>query len=84
METIKTKSFLSAIPSWALALLTMFLAFVVLMVVGDIMTAIFEQNFWISSLWIVICSGWALSIIASIIRACRGRKVALYDNTEIR
>ena len=30
------------IPSWGLALLTMFLAFVVLMVVGDILTAIFK------------------------------------------
>jgi VIT1/CCC1 family predicted Fe2+/Mn2+ transporter len=84
MGTYKTKSFLSGIPSWGLALLTMFLAFVVLMVVGDIMTAIVERNFWISSLWIVICSGWALSIIASIIGARRGRKVALYDNSEIR
>jgi len=104
----------------------MFLAFVVLMVVGDILTAIFkksesdigelgfyiiynliiaggcfyicrqnpgsiwyvpalcniigiisaivERNFWISSLWIVICSGWVLSVIASIIGARTERR----------
>jgi len=103
------KQNLWGIPSWGLALLTMFLAFVVAMVVGDIIVAIFripesntagllfyilysfiiacgcfyicrlnsksiwyvpvlfniigiisaivERNFWISSLWIVICSG---------------------------
>lgn len=120
------------IPSWGLALLTMFLAFVVLMVVGDILTAIFkipesdigdmvfyiiynliiaggcfyicrqnpksiwyvpvlcniigifsaiiERNFWISSLWIVICSGWILSIIASIIGSQIGLKKAISDN----
>jgi len=120
------------IPSWGLALLTMFLAFVVLMVVGDIIAAIFrmpesnaddlvfyilynliiaggcfyicrqnpksiwyvpvlcniigiisaiiERNFWISSLWIVICSGWVLSIIASIIGAQIGRGKAISGN----
>jgi hypothetical protein len=120
---------LLGIPSWGLALLTMFLAFVVLMVVGDILTAIFkipesyivdmvfyiiynliiaggcfyicrqnpksiwyvpvlcniigifsaiiERNFWISSLWIVICSGWVLSVIASIIGARTGKKKAV-------
>lgn len=31
-----------------------------------IFSAIAEPNFWISSLWIVICGGWGLSIIASI------------------
>ena len=116
-------------PSWGLALLTMFLAFVVLMVMGDILTAIFkipesngvdltfyilynliiaggcfyickqnpksifyvpvlcniigiissivEPTFWISSLWIVICSGWVLSIIASISGALIGKKKAI-------
>ncbi len=127
-----SKPNLWGIPSWGLALLTMFLAFVVLMVVGDIIVAIFkipesnndvlvfyilynlviaggcfyicrqnpksiwyvpvlcniigiisaiiEQNFWISSLWIVICSGWVLSIIASILGALIGRKKAIPDN----
>jgi len=120
------------IPSWGLALLTMFMAFVVLMVVGDIITAILklqesdigdlvfyilynliiaggcfyicrqnpksiwyvpvlsniigiisaiiERNFWLSSLWIVICSGWVLSIFASIIGARSGRKSTLVVN----
>jgi hypothetical protein len=125
-ESQGTKPNLWGIPSWGLALLTMFLAFVVLMVVGDIVTAIFkipesdigdlvfytlynliiasgcfyicrqnpksiwyvpllcnivgimsaiiEPNFWIGSLWIVICSGWVLSIIVSIIGARLGSK----------
>ena len=131
-ESQGKKPNLWGIPSWGLALLTMFLAFVVLMVVGDIITAIFkipesdigdlvfyilynliiaggcfyicrqnpksiwyvpvlcniigiisaiiERNFWISSLWIVICSGWVLSIIASIIGAQTGRKKAISNN----
>jgi len=119
------------IPSWGLALLTMFLAFVVLMVVSDIIAGIFkipegkgdlvfyilynliiaggcfficrlnpksiifvpvlcniigiissivEPTFWIGSLWIVICGGWVLSIIASITGALSGRKKAISDN----
>ena len=131
-EPQSKKSNLWGIPSWGLALLTMFLAFVVLMVVGDIISAIFripesntvdlvfyilynliiasgcfylcrmnpksiwyvpvlcniigiisaiiERNFWISSLWIVICSGWVLSIIASIIGAQIGKKKAISNN----
>jgi len=123
------KSDLWGFSSWGLALLTMFLAFIVLMVVGDIIAAIFklqesngvvlafyilynliiaggcfyicrqdpksiwyvpvlcnligiisaivEQNFWIGSLWIVIGSGWVLSIIASIIGALIGKKKAI-------
>ena len=125
-ESQGKKPYLWGIPSWGLALLTMFLAFVILMVVSDILTAIFkipendigglvfyilyiliiaggcfyicrqnpksiwyvpvlcniigiisaiiEPNFWISSLWIVICSGWVLSIIVSIIGARLGSK----------
>jgi hypothetical protein len=117
------------IPSWGLALLTMFLAFVVLMVVGDIIAAVFrikesdaadlvfyilynliiaggcffivrrdpksiwyvpvlcniagiissfiERNFWITPLWIVICGGWVLSIIASVTGAIIGRKIKI-------
>ena len=131
MKTNKGKSFLTGVPSWGLALLTMFLAFVVLMVVGDILSAIFkipesdigdlvfyilynliiaggcfyicwqnpksvwyvpvlcniigiisaiiEPNFWISSLWIVICGGWLLSIVASIIGARMGKRKAISD-----
>jgi hypothetical protein len=131
-ESQGKKPYLWGIPSWGLALLTMFLAFVVLMVVGDILTAIFkipesdfgdfafyilynliiaggcfyicrqnpksiwyvpvlcniigiisaiiERNFWISSLWIVICSGWVLSIIVSIIGALLGSKKEILSN----
>jgi hypothetical protein len=132
METNKRKSFFTGIPSWGLALLTVVLAFVVLMVVGDILAAIFkipesdgadlvfyilynliiaggcfyicrqnpksilyvpvlcnivgifsavvERNFWISSLWIVICSGWVLSIFASIIGAWMGKRKIISNN----
>ena len=125
-ESQGKKPYLWGIPSWGLALLTMFLAFVILMVVSDILTAIFKipesdigglvfyilyiliiaggcfyicrqnpksiwyvpvlcniigiisaiivPNFWISSLWIVICIGWVLSIIVSIIGARLGSK----------
>jgi len=117
------------IPSWGLALLTMLLAFFVLMFVGSsiaelfripdnnaaewvfymlynliiaggcyyicrhnpksvwyvpvlsniigIISAIAEPNFWISSLWIVICGGWGLSIIASIWGSWTGRKQSI-------
>jgi hypothetical protein len=133
-ETIMQKGkrpYLAGIPSWGLALLTMFLAFVVLMIVSDILVAVFripegngvdlvfyilynliiagscfyicrqnpksilyvpvlcniigiissiaEPTFWKDSLWIVICSGWVLSIIASIIGAFIGRRTT-YDN----
>lgn len=132
-EPLGKKPNLWGIPSWGLALLTMFLAFVVLMVVGDILTAIFkipdsngvdlafyilynliiaagcfyicrqnpksiwyvpvlcniigiisaiiERNFWISSLWIVICGGWALSIIASLIGATVGKRTNVSDKS---
>ena len=44
-----------------------------------IFSAIDEPNFWISYLWMFICGGWVLSIIASIIGYYIGRK-ALFDN----
>jgi hypothetical protein len=121
------------IPSWGLALLTMVLAFGVLMVVGDllaatfkipesdigdlvfyilynliiaggcfyicrqnpksiwyvpvlcniigIISAIIERNFWISSLWIVICGGWALSVITSIIGALIAKRTTISDKS---
>jgi hypothetical protein len=47
-----------------------------------IFSAIIEPNFWISSLWIVICSGWALSIIASITGVLIGRKKTVFNNPE--
>jgi hypothetical protein len=39
-----------------------------------ILSAIIERNFWISSLWIFIGSGWLLSLGASIIGYYIGRK----------
>jgi hypothetical protein len=45
-----------------------------------IISAIIEPNFWISSLWIVICSGWLLSLISSITGAQFGRKKAISVN----
>ena len=40
-----------------------------------IFSAIVEPNFWISSLWMFICGGWVLSIIASVIGYFMGRRV---------
>jgi hypothetical protein len=127
MKRTGKKSLLSGIPSWALALLTVVLAFVVLMIVGDIVAAIFkisdenvaaelifymlynliiatgcfficrqdyksiwyvpflcnmvgifsaivERNFWVSSLWIVICGGWILSLAAALAGSYLGKK----------
>ena len=46
-----------------------------------IIAAIVEPNFWIStSMWIPMCGGLVLSIIASIIGARKGRKVAVSEN----
>jgi hypothetical protein len=40
-----------------------------------IIAAIIEPNFWITSLWLLICSGWVLSVIASVIGARIGRRL---------
>jgi len=46
-----------------------------------IMAAFGEENFyWISTLWIIICGGWVLSLIASIIGAQIGRRTAISNN----
>jgi hypothetical protein len=127
MKRAVKKSFLSGIPSWGLALLTLVLAFFILMIVGDIIAAIFkisdenvaaelifyilynliiavgcfficlqdyksvwyvpilcnsmgifsaivERNFWISSLWIVICCGWIISLSAAIVGSLLSKK----------
>jgi len=47
-----------------------------------IISAIVEPTFWKGSLWIVICSGWALSIITSIIGALIGKKINVSDNSQ--
>jgi predicted permease len=45
-----------------------------------IISALVEPNFWKGSDWIFVCSGWVLSIIASIIGALVGRKNIISDN----
>jgi len=52
-----------------------------------ILSAFIEPNFWrlppnVSGIpmWIPVCGGWVLSIIASIIGATLGRKAAITDN----
>ena len=42
-----------------------------------IISAVVEPNFWITSLWLVICGGWALSLIGAISGAIAGRRVIL-------
>ncbi|HUX96897.1 MAG TPA: hypothetical protein VMV47_14275 [Bacteroidales bacterium] len=132
METDRKKSFIAGIPSWALALFTLFGATIVTIVIGEglgpyikinenigqaiayilngiiiavccyfivkknpksiwyvllicnafvILPAIIEPNFWIStSMWIPMCGGLILSIIASMIGARTGRNAIISDN----
>ena len=127
MKTTSKKSILKGIPSWGLALLTVVVAFVILMVVGQIIASIFkipeekgelvfyifynliiaigcflickqnpksilyvpllcnvigilaaivEPTFWKSGLWIVICSGWAVSLGTALAGYYLGKKKA--------
>lgn len=39
-----------------------------------IISAIVEPNFWTTPMWIFVCGGWVLSIIAAILGAKRGRR----------
>ena len=39
-----------------------------------IIAAIIEPTFWKTSLWVLICSGWVLSVIASVIGARIGKR----------
>ena len=132
MKTDGKKSFLVRTPSWALALLTLIGATILMFGIGEglgtyikikgdigdaipyilygivvavccyfivkknpksiwyvpiicntigIIAAIAEPNFWIStSMWIPMCGGLVLSIIASIIGARKGRKSIISDN----
>ena len=41
-----------------------------------IIAAIIEPSFWRTSLWMLICAGWVLSVIASVIGARVGRSSA--------
>jgi hypothetical protein len=45
-----------------------------------IIAAIVEPSFWITSMWIPVCGGWVLSIIASIIGAMVGKRTTISDN----
>jgi len=46
-----------------------------------IIAAFAEENFyWISTLWVIICGGWVLSLIVSIIGARIGKRKAISDN----
>ena len=42
-----------------------------------IISAIVEPNFWITSLWIVICGGWVLSLIGASSGAMVGKRSIL-------
>lgn len=130
MKQSGKKFLLSGIPSWGLALLTMVLAFVVLMIVADIIAVVFkitdentaaeltfyllynliiaagcfficrqdyksiwyvpllcnvvgiisaivEPNFWVSTLWMLICGGWVLSLAAALAGSYLGKKKAI-------
>jgi hypothetical protein len=48
--------------------------------IAGIISAIVEPNFWITPMWILICSGWALSIIASLAGALGGRVTPISKN----
>ncbi|MGD0755895.1 MAG: hypothetical protein ABR927_12625 [Bacteroidales bacterium] len=131
METKRSKSFLTTVPSVVLAILTLIGANIVLFGIGEglgsfikikgdigeaipyilydlvialccyfivkqnpksiwyvpiicnvlgIISAIVEPTFWITSLWILICGGWVISIIVSIIGARAGKSTAISDN----
>lgn len=47
-----------------------------------IISAIVEPNFWTTSMWIPVCSGWALSIIASIIGLLMGKRTITTNNRQ--
>jgi hypothetical protein len=44
-----------------------------------ILPAIIEPNFWITSMWMFVCSGWVLSILAAIAGKFIGKKKAVSD-----
>jgi len=47
-----------------------------------IIAAFGEENFyWISTLWIIICGGWVLSLIVSIVGARIGKRKAISDKS---
>jgi hypothetical protein len=48
--------------------------------VFQILASILEPDFWKSIMCILVCSGWMLSITASIIGAGIGKRNAVTDN----
>jgi len=42
-----------------------------------IISAIVEENFWITSMWIFICGGWVLSLIGAISGTMAGKRSIL-------
>ena len=46
-----------------------------------IFSAIVESNFWRTSMWIFVCSGWILCIIASIVGARIGERTTITDKS---
>jgi len=47
---------------------------------AGILPAFIERNFWISMMWVFVCSGWVLSILAAIVGMLIGKKKAVSDN----
>ena len=47
---------------------------------AGIIPAIIEPNFWITTMWMLVCSGWVLSILAAIAGMLIGKKKAVSDN----
>jgi hypothetical protein len=47
-----------------------------------VIIAVFDSSFWRSSLWILLFSGFALSIIASIIGALIGKRTSISDEPQ--
>lgn len=47
-----------------------------------VFAAFVEPNFWITSMWIPVCGGWVLSIIASLLGARIGKRNAISDNSQ--
>jgi hypothetical protein len=45
--------------------------------IPGVISAIIEPNFWKTDLWILICGGWVVSVIAAIIGAKLGQASSL-------
>ena len=47
---------------------------------AGILPAIIERNFWITPMWMFVCTGWVLSILVAIAGMLIGKKKAASDN----